>query len=59
MLADHLGGTVGIVDSATGAVTRQQYWPYGAVRSGGVTQTDKLYTGQQTEPGDSALGLYN
>jgi len=39
-------------------VATQRYWPYGAVRSGGVTQTDKLYTGQQQEPGD-ALGLYN
>jgi RHS repeat-associated protein len=24
-----------------------------------VTQTDKLFTGQQQEPGDAALGLYN
>jgi len=39
-------------------VATQRYWPYGSTRSGGVTQTDKLYTGQQQEPGD-ALGLYN
>jgi len=59
LLADHLGSTVGTIDAATGAVTTQKYWPYGATRSGGVTQTDKLYTGQQQEPGDAALGLYN
>jgi RHS repeat-associated protein len=38
------------------------YWPYGAVRTGGIaptTQTDKQFTGQRTEPGDSVLGLYN
>jgi len=29
------------------------------VRSGGITVTDKLFTGLQDEPGDSALGLYN
>lgn len=28
-------------------------------RAGGVAQTDKLYTRQQIEPGDAALGLYN
>ena len=35
------------------------YWPYGATRAGGVAQTDKLYTGQQQEAGDAALGLYH
>jgi RHS repeat-associated protein len=29
------------------------------VRSGAILQTDKLFTGQRDEPGDSALGLYN
>jgi len=55
---DHLGTPVGALDGAGSLVATQRYWPYGAVRSGGVTQTDKLYTGQQAEPGD-ALGLYN
>jgi RHS repeat-associated protein len=36
-----------------------KYWPYGGTRAGGVAQTDKLYTGQQREDGDAALGLYN
>jgi len=58
LLADHLGTTVGALDGAGSLVAAQRYWPYGAARSGGVTQTDKLYTGQQAEPGD-ALGLYN
>ena len=59
LLADHLGSTVGMTDSSGTVLSTQKYWPYGATRSGGVTQTDKLYTGQQVEPGDSALGLYN
>jgi len=50
---------VGALDGAGAVVATQRYWPYGATRSGGVTQTDKLYTGQQAEPGDAALGLYN
>ena len=40
-------------------LSTQKYWPYGAVRSGSLSQTDKLYTDQQVEPGDSALGQYN
>ena len=60
-LQDHLGSTVDVVDTNGVPVpnARTTYWPYGATRSGGVSQTDKLYTGQQVEPGDSALGLYN
>ncbi|MDE3097536.1 MAG: RHS repeat-associated core domain-containing protein [Chloroflexota bacterium] len=46
-------------DAADATVAETKYWPYGATRTGGVTQTDKLYTGQQQEPGDAALGLYN
>jgi RHS repeat-associated protein len=34
-------------------------WPYGGTRTGGITQTAKLSTGQQQEPEDAALGLYN
>ena len=59
LLADHLGSTVGMTDNSGNVLSTQKYWPYGTTRSGGVTQTDKLYTGQQVEPGDSALGLYN
>ncbi len=59
LLADHLGGTVGVMDANGTVVATQAYWPYGATRAGGVAQTDKLYTGQQQEPGDAALGLYH
>ena len=59
MLADHLGGTAEVLDAAGATVAETKYWPYGATRTGGVAQTDKLYTGQQQEPGDAALGLYN
>jgi len=61
-----IGTTVGITDSAGALVSSQKYWPYGAMRSAtkqppplGITQTDKLYTGQQIENGDASLGLYN
>ncbi len=60
LLQDQLGSTVGTVDAVTGSVTRQQYWPYGTLRSGGVMQTDRLYTGQQQEAAASdVLGLYD
>ena len=58
LLADHLGTTTGVTNGAGTVLSSQKYWPYGATRSGAITQTDKLYTGQQQEPGD-ALGLYN
>jgi len=59
-LADHLGSTTAVTGSTGAAVATQAYWPYGAQRSAsGITQTDKLYTGQQREQGDPALGLYN
>jgi RHS repeat-associated protein len=59
LLADHLGSTVEALDASGATLTEQKYWPYGGTRAGGVAQTDKLYTGQQQEPGDAALGLYN
>jgi RHS repeat-associated protein len=57
LLADHLGSTVGTVSADGSEVHQVRYWPYGAVRSGGVG-TDKMYTGQQVEAG-SALGIHN
>jgi len=62
LLADHLGSTVEALDAAGNTLPGSEirYWPYGGTRAGGVTQTDKLYTGQQQEPGvDPAMGLYN
>jgi RHS repeat-associated protein len=59
LLADHLGSTVGMTDHNGAVLSTQKYWPYGAMRSGSLSQTDKLYTGQQQEPGDTSLGLYN
>jgi RHS repeat-associated protein len=56
LLADHLGSTVGTVSADGNEVHQVRYWPYGAVRSGGVG-TDKMYTGQQMEA-RSALGAY-
>jgi YD repeat-containing protein len=57
LLADHLGTTVGAIDASGNVLSTQKYWPYGATRSTStITQTDKLYTGQQQEPGD-VLGL--
>jgi RHS repeat-associated protein len=58
-LADQLGSTSTLTDASGTVVATEKCWPYGAARAGGITQTDKLFTGQQIEPGDSALGLYN
>ena len=61
LLQDHLGSTVGALNGAGGVIpgSQMKYWPYGATRSGGDPRTDKLYTGQQQEAGDPAMGLYN
>jgi len=59
-LLDHLGSTSALTDGSGAVAGTRAYWPYGAQRSAsGLTQTDKLYTGQQREQGDPALGLYN
>ena len=53
---------MGVTDQAGQLVASQKYWPYGATRTGGIdpnTQTDERYTGEQVEPGDAGLGLYN
>ncbi len=54
-LADHLGSTVGLLDTngSLVATSKTAYWPYGATRSATAAGTDKLYTGQQQEPGDA------
>ncbi len=63
LLADHLGSTVGLLDTSGNVVlnSKTTYWPYGAVRStSSITQTDRLFTGQQQEPPASdVLGLYD
>jgi RHS repeat-associated protein len=60
VLSDHLGSASTITDALGAVVSTQKYWPYGATRSvTGTMPTDKQYTGQQVEPGDAALGLYN
>jgi RHS repeat-associated protein len=55
LLSDHLNSTVATTTTASEAVDRMQYYPFGSIRSGGVA-TDRTYTGQQTEAG-SALKL--
>jgi RHS repeat-associated protein len=61
LLADHLGSTVGLLDTNGNPVANSKtaYWPYGGTRSATTAGTDKLYTGQQVESGDAGLGLYN
>ncbi len=44
--------------SATGTVVEsEKYYPYGSLRSGGITTTDKKFTGQQDE--GTPFGLYD
>jgi RHS repeat-associated protein len=59
LLTDHLGGTVEILNASGVTQSELKYWPYGGVRSGGITQTDKLFTGQQKESPDQSMGLYD
>jgi RHS repeat-associated protein len=60
ILIDHLGGTNKTMDSSGTIVDSIKYWPFGAIRSGTATTTDKLFTGQRQEAGaDHAMGLYD
>ncbi len=62
-LTDHLGSVVGLTNNTGTVIARQQYWPYGATRAlsgqSAVSQTDKLFTGQQQESQTDPLGLYD
>jgi RHS repeat-associated protein len=59
-LLDHLGTTMSVAGGDGSLLGTQWYWPYGAARgASGITETDRLYTGQRQEVGDAALGLYN
>jgi RHS repeat-associated protein len=58
-LHDHLGSTSEITTTAGTVASSMRYWPYGGTRTGGVTGTDLLYTGQRQEAGDAQMGLYN
>jgi RHS repeat-associated protein len=58
-LADHLGSTATILSQQGWYYADMSYWPYGATRAGSISVTDRKYTGQREETGDSALGLYN
>ncbi|MBK9712369.1 MAG: hypothetical protein IPO81_13770 [Kouleothrix sp.] len=46
---DHLGSVSLATDSAGAVVSRQDFDPWGAVRSGGVLQTNLNYTGQRLD----------
>ena len=47
--SDHLGSVSLATDSAGGVVSRQDFDPWGAVRSGDVRQTSLNYTGQRLD----------
>jgi hypothetical protein len=48
--AGQLGSTSTVLSAAGAVEESQAYYPYGAPRSGGITLTDKQFTGQQEEP---------
>jgi RHS repeat-associated protein len=52
LLSDHLGSTVAVTDAAGILLEQSRYMPFGEVRGdvGGVTSTDKTYTGQKSIP---------
>jgi RHS repeat-associated protein len=53
--SDHLGSTSLTTDSGGNVTARQNYYPYGSIRSGGGMPTDMGYTGQRL---DSYIKLY-
>ena len=53
-LQDHLKGTAVITNSAGSVVESTTYYPYGQTRSGGITSTDRAFTGQRLD----STGLY-
>lgn len=55
LLADHLGSTVGTVNSSGCLGSRTKYTAFGETRGAATTSTDYLYTGQREE---SEIGLY-
>ncbi|OJV35983.1 MAG: hypothetical protein BGO33_09110 [Bacteroidia bacterium 43-41] len=55
LLTDHLGSTVGVVDTDGDLVNSSQYTAFGELRSGGSSSPDYRYTGQREE---AELGLY-
>ncbi len=60
ILSDRLGGTVKTMNSSGSIVDDIKYWPFGTIRSGTATTTDKLFTGQRQEATvDPAMGLYD
>jgi RHS repeat-associated protein len=59
ILSDHLGSSTTILTIAASVSSTVKYWPFGLTRgTTGSVPIDKLYTGQQKEPGD-ALELYH
>jgi RHS repeat-associated protein len=54
---DHLGSVSVATDSAGAVVSRQEFDPWGKVRSGGVGHTDLNYTGQRKD--DTGLLYYH
>jgi RHS repeat-associated protein len=55
LLADHLGSTVGTVNSSGNLGSRTKYTAFGETRGAATTSTDYLYTGQRAE---AEIGLY-
>jgi len=54
---DHLGSVSLVTDGAQGVVSQQEFDAWGKVRSGGVSQTNRNYTGQYLD--GSGLLYYN
>jgi RHS repeat-associated protein len=57
LLTDHLGSSTQVLDAGGTLIESAKYYPYGSLRSGGLTLTDKEFTGQQHE--GTAFGVYH
>jgi RHS repeat-associated protein len=58
LLADHLGSTLGTVNSSGNLGGQTKYTAFGETRGAATTSTDYLYTGQRME-GEIGLYFYN
>lgn len=55
LLPAHLGSASTILDASGSVVSTAKYWPYGAVRSGAIAETDKLFEGARRDPASHFL----
>jgi hypothetical protein len=55
-LKDYLGSAGVVTDASSNTIGEQRYYPFGETRlTPGILNTDKLFTGQREQAGESCL----